>query len=227
MHQFITRTITSTVLLSLVIGAFFYLSPMQLSLIIGVLYWYAGVTEFIPLSLKSWSSAPKVTVLAGVALATTGALHVYWATQYLYLYLYICIGAAIMSDTAGYLAGNLFGKHLLAPTISPKKTWEGLAGSIILTSVTFFIVTKLFLALNAYIAALLGALLAIAALGGDLLISYLKRAADVKDTGTILPGHGGVLDRLDSIIGTTIAFLALYGPFMQMLLQIDRFYPTP
>ncbi len=206
MNPFINRAITTVILLAALIGAFILLSPLQLSILIGAVYLYALVAEFLPLAKLSLKSAPLATALAGIGLCVTGILHVYWTLEYLYLYLYICIGAAVISDISGYIIGNLFGKHLLVPTISPKKTWEGLAGSIITTSGLFLAITKLFLAIDATIPALSGALLALAALSGDLLISYLKRAAGVKDAGTILPGHGGILDRLDSIIGTTLIF---------------------
>lgn len=206
MNPFIIRAITTVILLAALIGALILLSPIQLSILIGAIYLYAFVAEFVPLAMLSIKNTPITTILAGVLLCATGALHVYWTLEYLYLYLYICIGAAVISDIAGYVTGNLLGTHPLAPTISPKKTWEGLAGSIITTSGLFVAITKLFLAINVVIPALSGALLALAALGGDLLISYLKRAAGIKDTGTILPGHGGMLDRLDSIIGTTLVF---------------------
>lgn len=206
MHPFVTRLCTSIVLGTVLWCAFFYLSPIQLSAFIACLYGYACIVEFIPLAIQSRHTALIATGGAGFALVTTAFLHILWLIQGLYLYLYICIGSAVLNDIGGYIAGNLFGKHLLAPTVSPKKTWEGLAGSIFLTSGVFFIVTKIFLGINPYLVALCGALLSLAALAGDLLISYLKRAAGVKNTGNILPGHGGILDRLDSIIGTTIAF---------------------
>lgn len=206
MNPFALRATTTVILLAALIGSFILLSPLQLSFLIGAVYLYALAAEFIPLARLSIKNAPIGTIFAGLGLCTTGILHAYWTLEYLYLYLYICIGAAVVSDVAGYVAGNLFGTHPLAPTISPKKTWEGLAGSIIASALIFFGITKTFLAIDALIPALNGALLALAALGGDLLISYLKRAAGVKDTGTILPGHGGMLDRLDSIIGTTLIF---------------------
>lgn len=209
MHTFITRTLTSIILFALLIGAFVYLSPTQLSLLIAAVYLYAFVAEYIPLAQKSYNTtASRTAYRVGVLLVATGITHANWAYESAYLNLYICIASAVLSDIGGYIFGNLFGKHLLAPTISPKKTWEGLAGSVILTSSAFFIAAKTgYLPLyDPYWAAIIGAMLAIAALGGDLLISSLKRAANVKDTGTILPGHGGILDRLDSIIGTTIAF---------------------
>lgn len=211
MNAFLTRTLTSIVLLALLVGAFVYLSPIQLSILIAAIYLYAFIGEYIPLAQKSYKNVSNKTAYRGVGilLVATGIVHAHLAFEYAYLDLYICIGSAVLSDIGGYIFGNLFGKHLLAPTISPKKTWEGLAGSIIVTSGVFFAVTKIFLHINAYRIALYGALLAIAALGGDLLISYFKRAAGVKDTGNILPGHGGILDRLDSIIGTTIVFFLL------------------
>jgi CDP-diglyceride synthetase len=205
MNIFITRAITSIVLFALLIGAFVYLSPTQLSLLIAVVYMYAFIGEYIPLAQKV---ASRTAYRVGVLLAATGIIHAHWAFTSTYLDLYICIASAVLSDMGGYIFGNLFGKHLLAPTISPKKTWEGLAGSIILTSSAFFVASQAgYLPLyDPYWAAFFGAILAIAALGGDLLISSLKRAANVKDTGNLLPGHGGILDRLDSIIGTSIAF---------------------
>jgi phosphatidate cytidylyltransferase len=209
MNIFIARAFTSIVLLALLIGAFVSLSPIQLSLLIAAIYLYAFIGEYIPLARQSYKNASRTAYRVGILLVATGITHANWAFEGAYFELYACIGSAILSDIGGYIFGNLFGKHLLAPTISPKKTWEGLVGSILLTSSTFFIAADYLPRCDPDWAAIIGAIFAIAALGGDLLISNLKRAANVKDTGNILPGHGGILDRLDSIIGTTIAFLIL------------------
>ncbi|MBL4587750.1 phosphatidate cytidylyltransferase [Candidatus Babeliales bacterium] len=100
------------------------------------------------------------------------------------------------ADTAGYFAGNFFGKHKLCPNISPGKTVEGAVAILIVTSC---MASSL----------LYGIMIGLAAMSGDLFISKLKRDAQVKDTGNCLPGHGGLLDRVDSVYGVicVLAFL--------------------
>lgn len=110
-------------------------------------------------------------------------------------------------DIAAYFVGKKFGKHKIAPSISPGKSWEGLAGSIIASA-----------AIAAWLGsvapvphAILGATLAIVGLLGDLFESALKRRAGVKDSGTLIPGHGGLFDRVDALLPCAIlAGLALY-----------------
>jgi len=103
------------------------------------------------------------------------------------------------SDTFAYLTGKFFGKNKMAPKISPKKTWEGFAGGVILTLILGFFVEKYFPDLRGNWM-VVGLLTAIFAPLGDLVESQLKRSFAVKDSGNIIPGHGGVLDRLDSFI---------------------------
>lgn len=100
------------------------------------------------------------------------------------------------SDTFAYLTGKFFGKHKMAPKISPKKTWEGFAGGVVLTLVLAFFVEKYFPELRGNWM-IVGLLVSIFAPLGDLVESQLKRSFAVKDSGNIIPGHGGVLDRLD------------------------------
>jgi phosphatidate cytidylyltransferase len=109
------------------------------------------------------------------------------------------------SDTAAYLAGRLIGRHKLAPNTSPGKTWEGfVAGTIVALLVPFFALYEQgFLDVPQSLA--LGATIAIAAPIGDLFESGLKRDAGVKDTGHILLGHGGMLDRLDALLFAAVA----------------------
>ena len=103
------------------------------------------------------------------------------------------------SDGFAYFAGRMFGKHKMAPKISPKKTWEGFAGGVICTLVLgFFIEQKMPELRGNWI--IIGLLVSIFAPLGDLVESQLKRTFGVKDSGNIIPGHGGVLDRLDSFI---------------------------
>jgi len=103
------------------------------------------------------------------------------------------------SDSFAFFTGKFFGKHKMAPKISPKKTWEGFAGGVILTLVVAFFIEKFNPDLRGNWMAV-GFLISIFAPLGDLVESQLKRTFGVKDSGNIIPGHGGILDRLDSFI---------------------------
>ena len=104
-------------------------------------------------------------------------------------------------DTGGYFAGKYFGKHKLYPLVSPKKTWEGVAGGVTLATIGLFVLRAVALpALSVVDVLVLGPLLCLAGVVGDLSESLLKRAFGVKDSGRILPGHGGLLDRIDSVL---------------------------
>jgi len=123
--------------------------------------------------------------------------------QYYVLY---CIVVTKFSDMGAYVVGSLCGKHLLIPHISPKKTWEGFFGAIGFAVVGSY--GMLFLSgerlkyLNPLHAGILGVLLGFAAIIGDLAESIIKRSTDTKDSGNILPGIGGVLDLIDSLLFT-------------------------
>ena len=106
------------------------------------------------------------------------------------------------NDTFAYLFGVLIGKHPLAPQISPKKTWEGLIGSVIATTICAALVFEFALDHNWWIGAAIGLGAVVTATCGDLIESAVKRDLSIKDMGTILPGHGGILDRIDSVLFT-------------------------
>lgn len=113
-----------------------------------------------------------------------------------------------LTDTSAYLSGRAFGKHLMAPVISPKKTWEGFAGGIAGAILAAMIANWGFgVGLRIIVAALVGVLIALAATVGDLAESLLKRQTGVKDSGTLIPGHGGILDRIDSWL---VVFVIVY-----------------
>jgi phosphatidate cytidylyltransferase len=113
--------------------------------------------------------------------------------------------AVFASDTVAYFAGLLVGRHRMAPTISPGKTWEGLiAGTVIAVLVPFFALYRSDF-LDVWRSLVLGAVIALAAPLGDLFESAIKRDLQVKDTGTHLGGHGGVLDRIDSLLFAAVA----------------------
>lgn len=112
----------------------------------------------------------------------------------------------VCSDVGGYVAGVLFGKHPMAPAISPKKSWEGLIGSLIFCTIGCLLTVTLILEANSMIGVLLGVVLVITGTLGDLIESQVKRDLRIKDMGTLLPGHGGIMDRLDSLLPS--AFVA-------------------
>lgn len=127
-------------------------------------------------------------------------------------YLLLALAAAWLCDTGAYFSGRFFGKHKLAPVISPKKTVEGSIGGVILTMILVLPITMLY----AYIATQMGhevtvnyaklmlavPVLAVLGMLGDLSMSVIKRQCGVKDYGNIMPGHGGILDRFDSVLFT-------------------------
>lgn len=109
-----------------------------------------------------------------------------------------------MIDTSGYLIGRKFGKHKLAPGVSPKKTWEGLLASITAGVISASVFTRVFWNFDWWVGLLLAALLLLAAVFGDLAESLIKRDLGVKDMSSVLPGHGGIMDRMDSILPSAL-----------------------
>jgi phosphatidate cytidylyltransferase len=117
----------------------------------------------------------------------------------------------VCSDIGGYFAGITTGRHPLAPAISPKKTWEGFAGSVVACLVAGWLCVTLLLHGHAWQGVLTGAAVVLAATLGDLVESMIKRDLDIKDMGTLLPGHGGILERLDSlVVAAPVVWFLLY-----------------
>jgi phosphatidate cytidylyltransferase len=108
----------------------------------------------------------------------------------------------VASDTGGYIAGVLFGKHPMAPVISPKKSWEGFAGSVTLSVVAGWLLVVYLLDGEWWVGVVLGVIVAVMATLGDLCESVMKRDLGVKDMSQVIPGHGGLMDRLDSLLAT-------------------------
>jgi phosphatidate cytidylyltransferase len=129
----------------------------------------------------------------------------------------LALAVAWIADTAAYFAGRRWGRHKLAPSISPGKTWEGAAGGLIGAAAYAIILSILFAGMQGmWMAAFLGAaaLLVAVSIVGDLFESAAKRQAGVKDSGTILPGHGGMLDRIDSATAV-LPVAALLVPWLK------------
>lgn len=120
----------------------------------------------------------------------------------------LCVAA---SDTGGYVIGVLFGRTPLAPRISPKKTWEGMAGSVLFACVVGSVLVWWLLGAAWWVGALLGAVCVFFGTCGDLIESAIKRDVGIKDMSSILPGHGGVMDRLDSmLVAAAPAWFVMY-----------------
>lgn len=118
------------------------------------------------------------------------------------------------NDAAAFFTGHYFGRHQLSPRISPSKTWEGVAGGLVLSIAAALILTVKPLGVPWYLALVLGVLICASAVLGDLAESLIKRQTHVKDSGQIMPGHGGMLDRIDSMLFVVIVvyiFAALIG----------------
>jgi phosphatidate cytidylyltransferase len=120
------------------------------------------------------------------------------------------------NDTFGYLVGVLIGKHPMAPKISPKKSWEGLVGSVVFTTLGGSLMFNYVLDIKWYLGALVGLLIVFTATSGDLIESAMKRDLQLKDMGSLLPGHGGILDRLDSVL--------LSAPALWLTLELVQRY---
>lgn len=108
----------------------------------------------------------------------------------------------VASDTGGYVAGVLFGRHPMAPVISPKKSWEGLIGSGVATVVVGVLLVVQLLDGDWWVGVILGLIAVVAATLGDLCESVIKRDLGIKDMSRVIPGHGGLMDRLDSLLAT-------------------------
>jgi len=122
-------------------------------------------------------------------------------------------GIVWVADTGAYFSGRLFGKHKLAPAISPGKSWEGVWGAL-LAIVVYSVIVSFWWQTDEkhlqWLFVLICVVAAVASVAGDLLESMFKRAVGVKDSGQVLPGHGGVMDRLDSITAAAPVFAAGY-----------------
>ncbi len=194
-----------------------YLVPvwLPLSMLLLVAAWWFGETvvlilrrrEFVPSSQTSYRNLLTGTALLYIAWSTLLQLHAGTNGPQLLLFVMVLIWVA---DSGAYFAGRAFGKTALTPVVSPGKTWEGAFGAFAgaaacglilhftgLTTVTFWPGLVLLCLLTTWVS-----------IGGDLWESTLKREAGSKDSGRLLPGHGGVLDRIDSLIAAAPSFLA-------------------
>ncbi len=137
--------------------------------------------------------------------------------QFVYLLIFFC---SWLTDTFAYFSGRLFGKHKLIPEVSPKKTVEGALGGILFCVITILVLGFVFerffndgsMSANYIVLAISGVFISICAQIGDLIMSLIKRHYNIKDFGVMFPGHGGMLDRFDSVLAVSVilAFISTY-----------------
>lgn len=182
----------------------------QLVCAIAVLFWVAVVPCWLYFGWKIRNRA--LLALTGWLVLVPAWLAVH-ALQKMPLVLLLALCVVWIADTAAYFAGRRFGRHKLAPAISPGKTMEGLAGAYAAVLIYSLLVVGTLMpqaSLQEKVSMVIFAVvLATLSVGGDLFESWIKRQAGAKDSGALLPGHGGVLDRIDSLTAT-MPFAALY-----------------
>ena len=177
--------------------------------ILSAIFW-VGYVPFLLKQTKAINST-FVLMLVGWLVLLPTALALYQLRAISPFLLLGFMGTIWISDTAAYFTGRAFGKNKLAYHISPGKTWEGVAGAM-LAVIVYGLVWVFAFADGAYLISLIPLLIVLAILGiiGDLFESLIKRQAGVKDSGKILPGHGGILDRIDALTPSLpMAILAL------------------
>lgn len=227
------RVLSAAVMLAVAVGAL-WRGGWVLDALIGLVALVALV-EFALLVRRIPTSAPR----RGAALLA-GAVYIGYAALVLIIlpaaYVVVLIGAVVATDTGAFFSGRAIGGPRIAPAISPSKTWAGLLGGMIAAALWMVLalgtlryglagmetakldplanILDAYLSRETGIGALVGAGLAVAAQAGDFLESWIKRRAGVKDSSRLIPGHGGVFDRVDGMLAVAVlAGLALAWPF--------------
>ena len=212
-RSFNVKVIVFTALLPACAFVFYYFSlPMIVVVTLALLWLLLLVATLQPQLQKNvllWSDISKL-LIGVVVLAFAWSSLIWFQEQangswWILGFLFVIW----LADTGAYFAGRRFGKNKLAPSVSPGKTIEGMLGGLILV-VIYSIAIKITLPtwLDSYAVMPIAIIIAIVSVGGDLYESWLKRLANIKDSGNILPGHGGVLDRIDSLIAA-LPFMVL------------------
>ncbi len=176
---------------------------------------------FIATLLWPLFAGDREGTLVNWALTLAGAFYIGWMAMHMVMlralprglaWTTIALLGTWATDSGAYLAGKTWGRRALAPKISPKKTWEGAIGGFLTGTAITILLTHQWIGMSLPLAAACGFLIAIAAIFGDLIESWIKRQVQAKDSGNMIPGHGGILDRIDSLllVGVVVYYFALH-----------------
>ncbi|MBI5931447.1 MAG: CDP-archaeol synthase [Chloroflexi bacterium] len=197
--RILTAVVAIPIALGLIIFSWATTALLIMALLAGATYEYVRLVQHEPSSMLN-------NVLFGVAYLGVPLIMALWLRHQPdgVKWFMLTLITTWVTDSMALFVGKAIGKHKLAPRISPKKTWEGFFGGVISGFVLVLVLALVFdLSIDGAMI-LLAVLLPIAAVLGDLLESKLKRRFNVKDSGTLFPGHGGILDRIDSVIATLL-----------------------
>lgn len=179
------------------------------------LYWVKNYPEY-----DGWYNVTlNIVGLVLISAAVTAIFEVWKSSPWWLMYLFLLVWGA---DSGAYFVGRKFGKRKLAPDVSPNKSIEGLIGGIVTVAIVIVIVQSIYLhlTLSQHILFLVLSIVTVfSSVLGDLFESMIKRRAGIKDSGRILPGHGGVLDRIDSLLAAAPIFAA--GMYVLKLIGVD------
>lgn len=179
------------------------------------LFWIKSYPEY-----DNWyNSSLYIIGLILIGSAVTAIFEVWKSSPWWLMYLFLLVWGA---DTGAYFVGRKLGKHKLAPTVSPNKSIEGLVGGVCLSILIIIVVQINYLKLDLLqhiLFLLLSVVTVFASVLGDLFESMIKRRAGIKDSGRVLPGHGGVLDRIDSLVAAAPVFAA--GIYLLKIIGVD------
>ncbi len=210
------RIMTAIAITILFTSTFFHCPPPIFSFLLGTILAIIITVEwknlFSPSSIWFWIIMPLYPVTPFCMLIALNESPVH---RNLLFYLFMLV---FSFDSASYIFGKLLGKHKIIPSISPGKSWEGaLGGYCITTLILIMIVLKNESQISLQDLGLLSAIICLLALSGDIFESYLKRSAGIKDSGNLLPGHGGFLDRFDAVMFVSVFFFCYRNSLIAIL----------
>ena len=199
-----TRVVSGAVLVALVVVLVWFAPPFAFEIFALVVASLAifELTKLVPIAV----AIPMAVVYIALPLAALVQLRLIGGPQAVFLLML----TVMVSDTSQYYTGRAFGRRPLAPTISPKKTIEGAIGGFIVGTAAFVVLAGLWAPhMWMWLRIVVGVIIVALGIAGDLFESFLKRRVGVKDSSNLIPGHGGVLDRIDALLFAAPAFYLL------------------